>query len=614
MRLGEISESRASSIEPSRDVAHASHRADPLAVVNSIAAEASRTRDLPKLLDLAVERMIALTGTEAGAALLVDEESGTMRLAAEHNLPPAVRELLEHRRPRVGEGIPGAAAEQCRLLIVENSFKDERELPPFREARVKTHVCVPLAARGRALGVLGLVSRELCRYDADERALFTALGEQLGIAIENAQLLERQAASSARTQVLNELMRVAVSSMNTPEAIEGIAKQVRRLIEFDRLSISINPEGSEDVETYAGSGDEAPASERHRTLLSATPFGEAIRTGEPVIRNNALEEGVYPIEKEVVAESGYISLMAVPLRSRGRVIGCLNFRSRRAGSFSREDLSSANEIADHLAVVVEHTMLHQQSEETAAALRGLNKELERANRHKSEFLASLSHELRTPLNAILGGSELLGEGLFGEMNEKQAEYIRDINESGQHLLSLINDVLDLSKVEAGHIELKPEEFDLRALMESSATIVRERAAGKSIDLRVQPPDQEVVVEADQRKVKQVVYNLLSNAVKFTPAGGTVIFGARTEDGEVILSVEDSGPGIPEDYRDRIFDEFVQVPGTMEGTGLGLALCKRFAELHGGRVWLGRSSSSGSAFHVAIPIAQSGPRQATTDGA
>ena len=193
--------------------------------------------------------------------------------------------------------------------------------------------------------------------------------------------------------------------------------------------------------------------------------------------------------------------------------------------------------------------------------------------------------------------------MLGELNEKQAEYIHDINESGEHLLSLINDVLDLSKVEAGRLELQPDHFSLRSLMESSATIVRERASRKTIDFRVEPPEDEVIVEADQRKVKQIVYNLLSNAVKFTPEGGSVVFAGRRIEDEIVLTVKDTGPGIPEDYCERVFDEFVQVPGTQDGTGLGLSLSKRFVELHGGRLWLETEVGQGSAFHVALPVSR-----------
>ncbi len=572
-------------------------------MVNDIAAEAARTLDLPELLEVALKRMLALTGMEAGAALLVDEDGRLMRVAAQHNLPAAARSQMQAEPMRVGQGIPGIAAERCQLMIVQDSGQDDRELPAFREAGIKTHVCIPLVVRGRSVGVLGLVAREHCTFDASEKALFTALGEQLGIAIERARLFSRQADLTERAQIINELMRVAVSSMNTPEAIDGIASQVRRLLEFDRLNISVHPPDTDYVETYAGSGEDAPQTERSRTGLFDTPFGEAIRSGQPIIRSNMLEDGVYPIEAVVAAESGYLSLMCVPLESRGRVIGCLNFRSRPADSFNVKDLHAAQEIACHLAVVVEHTILHQKSEESADALRRLNVQLEQANRHKTEFLASLSHELRTPLNAVLGGSELLAEGVLGELNERQAEYVGDINQSGEHLLSLINDVLDLSKVEAGRLELQSDHFALRSLMESSAKIVRERAARKSIDFRVQLPDGEVIVEADQRKLKQIVYNLLSNAVKFTPEGGAVVFTGRQIGDEIVLSVEDNGPGIPEEYSERVFDEFVQVPGTHDGTGLGLAICRRFVELHGGRVWLESEPGEGSAFHVAIPVSR-----------
>ena len=596
-----MSEKRRS--EPSSGEDPAQRRADPLAVVNDIAAEAARTLDLSELLDLAVKRMLALTGMEAGAALLVDEDGRLMRLAAQHNLPAAARGEIEAKPLSVGQGIPGVAAERCQLMIVQNSGQDDRELPALREAGIKTHVCIPLAVRGRSLGVLGLVSHESCRFDADEQALFTAVGEQLGIAIERTRLFRQQADLTERALIINELMHVAISSMNTPEAIDGIADQVRRLLSFDRLNISVHPPDTDYVETYAGSGEEAPRTERSRTSLFDTPFGEAIRSGKPLIRANMLEDGAYPVEAVVAAESGYLSLMCVPLESRGRVIGCLNFRSRLPDSFGEKDLGAAQEIANHLAVVVEHTILHQKAVESADALRRLNVQLEGANRHKTEFLASLSHELRTPLNAVLGGSELLAEGVLGDLSEKQAEYIHDINESGEHLLSLINDVLDLSKVEAGRLELQPDHFGLRFLMESSARIVRERASRKSIDFRVEPPGDEVIVEADQRKVKQIVYNLLSNAVKFTPEGGSVTFTGRQVGDEIVLSVEDTGPGIPEDYCERVFDEFVQVPGTQDGTGLGLSLCKRFVELHGGRLWLETEVGRGSAFHVALPVSR-----------
>ncbi|MCH8919750.1 MAG: GAF domain-containing sensor histidine kinase [Chloroflexi bacterium] len=404
--------------------AHA-QQVEPLSVLNAIATEASRTLDVSVILDLALERMVALTGMEGGAVLLVDEKTRRMTLAAVHNFPQAAKDLIERDPLPVGQAIPGIAAERCQLLIVDNAKDDERELPPFRKIGIMTHVCIPLAVRGHALGVLGLIDRQPHSFSGDELSLFNAVGEQLGIALERAQLFDRQAK--------------------------------------------------------------------------------------------------------------------------------------------------------------------------------LNKQLEEASRHKSEFLANLSHELRTPLNAVLGASELLADGLFGPLNEKQTEYVRDIHESGAHLLSLINDVLDLSKVEAGRLDLHLSHFDLRSLMESSCAIVRERAAIKSLKFDVIPPPEDVIIEADERKVKQIVYNLLSNAVKFTPENGRVTFSAHQDSDEVIFAVEDTGPGVPEEFQERVFDEFFQHSDSEEGTGLGLTLCKRLVELHGGRIWLESQGGQGSRFSFAIPI-------------
>ena len=190
-------------------------------------------------------------------------------------------------------------------------------------------------------------------------------------------------------------------------------------------------------------------------------------------------------------------------------------------------------------------------------LRRLYRELEAASRHKSEFLASMSHELRTPLNAIIGFSQVLREEMFGELNEKQAEYLDDILSSGNHLLSLINDVLDLSKVEAGQVELEVAPFSLREALERGVVMVRERATEDGVQVALAADPEVDVVEGDERRIKQVIFNLLSNAVKFTPAGGSVDVSAARVNGEVRVSVADTGPGIAPEDHERIFEEFQQ---------------------------------------------------------
>jgi signal transduction histidine kinase len=240
-------------------------------------------------------------------------------------------------------------------------------------------------------------------------------------------------------------------------------------------------------------------------------------------------------------------------------------------------------------------------------LQRLYRELQAASRHKSEFLANMSHELRTPLNAIIGFTQVLQQKLFGEVNEKQEEYLEDIHGSANHLLALINDVLDLSKVEAGQVELEVATFSLREALERGVVMVRERAVKNGVRLAVEPSPEVELVEGDERRIRQVVFNLLSNAVKFTPEGGSVDVRSARRNGEVLVSVVDTGPGIAADDQERIFEEFQQTEvgaEQKEGTGLGLALCRKLVELHGGRIWVESELGAGATFTFTLPAEES----------
>jgi signal transduction histidine kinase len=239
-------------------------------------------------------------------------------------------------------------------------------------------------------------------------------------------------------------------------------------------------------------------------------------------------------------------------------------------------------------------------------LQRLYKELETASKHKSEFLANMSHELRTPLNAIIGFSQVLREGISGEINAKQEEYLDDILTSANHLLALINDVLDLSKVEAGQVELQVAPFSLQDALERGVSMVRERATTDGVRVTLHANGGIDVVTGDERRIRQVIFNLLSNAVKFAPAGGLVDVTATQVNGEVRVSVADTGPGIAAEDLDRIFEEFQQTEAgarQQEGTGLGLALSKRFVEMHGGRIWCDSEVGKGSTFVFTLPAAK-----------
>jgi signal transduction histidine kinase len=245
--------------------------------------------------------------------------------------------------------------------------------------------------------------------------------------------------------------------------------------------------------------------------------------------------------------------------------------------------------------------------ERTAQLVATQQQLEAANRHKSEFLAHMSHELRTPLNAIIGFSEVLLERMFGELNEKQADYLKDIHESGRHLLSLINDILDLSKIEAGRMDLELASFHLPSTIANAVTLVRERAERQGVTLGLDLDPRLDIFQADERKVKQVLLNLLSNAIKFTPQGGRVDVSAKLDTDKVEIAVRDSGAGISPEDQASLFEQFMQVgkdaARKAEGTGLGLALSRRFVELHGGRIRVESAPGKGSTFSFTLPLRQ-----------
>jgi len=257
--------------------------------------------------------------------------------------------------------------------------------------------------------------------------------------------------------------------------------------------------------------------------------------------------------------------------------------------------------------------VRDQTQELAAALEEVeqkSRQLEAASRHKSEFLANMSHELRTPLNAIIGFSEVLREPIYGELNPRQKDYLDDIHSSGLHLLALINDILDLSKLEAGRMELQLSQFSLADALADALGTVREsaRQSGLELDTRIDPALGPALVQADERKVRQSVSNLLTNAVKFTPAGGKVLLSAQLRDSHAEVAVQDSGIGIAEEDQARIFDGFQQVTpdGLRQGTGLGLTLARKFIELHGGRIWVESHQGEGSTFTFMLPVAPPEP--------
>jgi signal transduction histidine kinase len=328
-------------------------------------------------------------------------------------------------------------------------------------------------------------------------------------------------------------------------------------------------------------------------------MGRLAETRQPVQAPDILNDPTYQSRlRETVVRTGYRALLAVPLVRENQIVGGLVVNRKTPGEFAPEVIELLRTFAAQSALAIQNARLFHEIEEKS-------RQLEVANRHKSEFLASMSHELRTPLNAVIGFSEVLLDRMFGEINPKQDEYLQDILSSGRHLLSLINDILDLAKIEAGRMELDIADFHLPQAIDNAITLVRERAARRAIALEADVDARLGEIKGDERKVKQVLLNLLSNAIKFTPEGGHIGIRAGLADGFAEIAVTDTGVGIAPEDHEAVFEEFRQV-GTdyakkHEGTGLGLTLSRRFVELHGGKIWVKSQLGQGATFTFTLPV-------------
>jgi signal transduction histidine kinase len=440
-------------------------------------------------------------------------------------------------------------------------------------------------------------------------ALLQTFADQAVIAIENVRLFkELEARNTALGEALEQqtamtgVLRVMSNSpTDLAPVLAAVAESAARLC------------AATDAQILRLDGDMLRSAASYGAIPALAVQGvEGIRvgrgsvTGRCVVERQpihvpdlrAVPEDEYPEGREFSRRFGHRTTLAAPLLREGVPVGAILIRRMEVQPFSDQQITLLQSFADQAAIAIENVRLFTEIQDKT-------QQLEIANRHKSEFLANMSHELRTPLNAVIGFSEVLIERMFGEVNAKQEEYLNDILSSGKHLLSLINDILDLSKIEAGRMELEAQPFDLPSALDNALTLIRERAARHSIGLEVHVDPRIGEVVADERKVKQVLLNLLSNAVKFTPEGGKITMGAALNGDAVAVSVADTGIGIAAEDQEAVFEEFRQVGDDYarkrEGTGLGLALARRLVELHGGTLSLESELGQGSTFTFTIPV-------------
>jgi PAS domain S-box-containing protein len=468
--------------------------------------------------------------------------------------------------------------------------------------------------------------------------------------------VEKEAARLAQENaIMAEIARIICSTLNIEEVHERFAEEVRRLLPFDRIGINIKNFGEDGVTAFYKAGVEVPNRRVGKVFpLAGTVTEEVLRTRSSLLISPDSMEGCVKRFPGYLPpyQAGLRSLMAIPLFSRDEVIGVLIISSLKQDAYTEEDLRIAEKIGTQIAGAVTNAQLFAERKRAEEELRCAQEILEMrvqertedllkardaaeaANRAKSDFLANMSHELRTPLNHIIGFTELVVDKQCGELNEVQGEYLNDVLQSSRHLLSLINDILDLSKVEAGKLELEVTEIHLPMLLEGSLGMVKEKALKHGIQLMTSLDGIPGVIQADERKFKQILYNLLSNAMKFTPDGGSVTLSAWylsfregqwfTGDREAVflpldrddelrkggrlieISVQDTGIGIKKEDLERIFDPFEQGDNSAsrryQGTGLGLSLTQKLVELHGGKIWArSEGRGRGSTFTFVIPV-------------
>jgi len=562
----------------------------------------SSPTDIQPVLDAVVTSAARLLEVDHVQLLLV--RGDVLELAAAHGAFRAIRS-----RPILPTYVMGRVILERRAIHVSDLELERDQFPDAPRGPVRTVFGVPLVREGIAIGAIQVLHAEVKPLTEKQMTLLKTFADQAVIAIENVRLFQELqtrtrdlARSVEELQALGEVGRAVSSTLDLETVLATIVSQASQLSGTDGGAIYEYDEVSEEFQLRATQN----LAMEFVDLLRST----RIRKGEGAVGRVAvtLEPTQIPdIERDPTYQSrlkaaalreGYHALLAVPLLREQRIIGALVVNRRTPGQFAPEVTELVRTFAAQSALAIQNARLFQELEEKS-------RQLEVADRHKSEFLASMSHELRTPLNAVIGFSEVLLDRMFGELNPKQDEYLQDILTSGRHLLSLINDILDLAKIEAGRMELEVVDFHLPQAIDNSITLIRERASRRAITLGVEIDPRLGEIKGDERKVKQVLLNLLSNAVKFTPEGGQVGVQARLADGFAEISVTDTGVGIAPEDHEAVFEEFRQVGSDYakkhEGTGLGLTLSRRFVELHGGKIWVKSQLGEGATFTFTLPV-------------
>ncbi|TMD85704.1 MAG: GAF domain-containing protein [Chloroflexi bacterium] len=571
-------------------------RLDQTEQLRNVLGELVGQLDVSRMLNTVIRCGMELLQMDSGAIVLLDEDRGVFTLRAAVRLPGAV----EGDAVSVADGIVGRVVRAKRFVMLG-------EPPLFDLATLNAagYACAfgsPVLLEGKVFGVLHLQTRDsqrrLTRWE--EEAL-EVLSQQLAVALRNVRLFDESEKRARRLELLNQSIDQMNQKLFEPELLDVVASALTGNLGFAAAQVWLLEPSDGALWRRASHHTTAnPPPVPGRVERGMSEIGQVAELRVPIVTNdpaNHRHVGLNPW----MTEEGIQAFAGFPLVVGDQLLGVLAVYHRR--QLDRNTIELLTLFAQHAATAIQEAHLFHLATEQTARLTALNVELQRANQHKAEFLANMSHELRTPLNSILGFSQLLLEGDGGVLSGDQRQDVDIITQNGQHLLALINDLLDISKLEAGKAQLHRGEVEVEPLILECVESVSSLAKTKKLDLSVSVSAEVGRVFADGPKLKQVLLNLLGNAIKFTETGSVRVTAER-QGAELRVSVRDTGIGVPVEDTERIFESFTQgksgISGKYQGTGLGLAICRQLVEMHGGRISVKSTPGQGSTFSFTIP--------------